>query len=164
MEKGFILPGGVYVQAIDTGSRRNENGEIIRPEITAADYPAGTVEVPLKPGSDHHWTGSAWEHRAPAIVPADLSPPQFEYLLARTGFGDVWDAMAAQAKASGDLATFAALKAERSRSRFVLDIVISQIAAFRSILPPEAEGVDLSESAVRAAWAEAEQYGGLGNG
>ena len=27
-----------------------------------AKYPAGTVEVPLKPGTDYEWIGTEWLH------------------------------------------------------------------------------------------------------
>lgn len=49
MEKGFILPNGIYVQAVDAE------------HLTAANYPEGAIEVPLKPGSNYEWSGSKWE-------------------------------------------------------------------------------------------------------
>ena len=101
---------------------------------------------------------------APDPVPVDLSPAQFEYLLALTGFGEVWDAIAGQAKAAGDTSTFAALTAERRRGRFVLAVVLDVAARFRAAAAQIAPDVDLSDAAIRAAWDEAAQYGGLSNG
>lgn len=65
MEKGFILPGGQYVQAIDAGEKRDDEGKVTRPERTAADYPEGTIEVPLNPGPEYDWDGSQWVHTPP---------------------------------------------------------------------------------------------------
>lgn len=147
MEKGFYHPERGYWQTIGEPSQEIRDS-----------YPEGTQEVPLKPSADHHWEGGEWVYRAPPYVPSDLSPPQFEYLLALTGFGEVWDGLAAQAKASGDMETFAALTAERRRSRFRLETVLSVVARFADQAP---EGVDLSEGAIRAAWKAAEGYRGF---
>ena len=152
MEKGFILPNGQYVQAIEAA------------HLSAADYPAGTVEVPLRPSAHHHWEGGAWVYRAPPYAPRDLTPAQFEYLLALTGFGAVWDAIAGDAAAGGDMVTYAALMAERKRSRFRLDTVLSVVAQFADQAAAIAPEVNLSETAIRAAWKKAEEYGGLGDG
>lgn len=146
MEKGFILPGGQYVQAID------------EEKVDLSFYPAGTQEVPLRPSGNHHWESGQWVYHAPPYVPRDLSPPQFEYLLSLTGFGEVWDQIAADAKAAGDRATYAALMAERRRSRFRLDVVLAVVAKFADQVPPD---VDLSEATIRDAWKQAEQFGGL---
>lgn len=91
-------------------------------------------------------------------APRDLSPVQFEYLLSLTGFGEVWDQIAADAKAAGDRATYAALMAERKRARFRLDVVLAVVARFADQVPQD---VDLSEATIRAAWKDAEQFGGL---
>ena len=97
----------------------------------------------------------------PPAEPRFLTPPQFEFLLALTGFGEVWDALADAAKAQGDMATFAALRAERVRSRFLLDVVLSVVDRFRDQAAQIAPEVDLSEAAIMAAWDQAEVYGGL---
>jgi hypothetical protein len=90
---------------------------------------------------------------------ADLSPVQFAYLLAKTGFGDIWQAMENQAKAGGDLETYASLRAERARSRFNLERTLGMVAAFRD-LSNAVSDADLSNEAVRAAWREATQFKG----
>lgn len=97
----------------------------------------------------------------PPDLPARLSPPQFEFLLTLTGFGDVWDALADQAKATGDLHVYAALRAERKRSRFNLDRVLKVVAAYADAAAQIAPDVDLSETAIRTAWEQAEQFEGL---
>ncbi|WP_444460320.1 DUF4376 domain-containing protein [Rhodobacter capsulatus] len=55
MEYGFFHPARGYWQTTDVPS----------PEALAA-YPEGTVEVPLRPGADHVWTGESWD---PAPLP-----------------------------------------------------------------------------------------------
>lgn len=59
MEHGFFHPARGYWQTIGT------------PEAALrTTYPEGTVEVPLRPGADHLWTGEGWEP-APARVTVD---------------------------------------------------------------------------------------------
>jgi len=94
-------------------------------------------------------------------APRNLTPAQFEYLLALSGFGAVWDAIAGDAAAGGDMETYAALMAERKRSRFRLDTVLAVVAQFADQAAAIAPEVDLSEAAIRAAWKQAEEYRGL---
>ena len=94
-------------------------------------------------------------------APSDLSPTRFEFLLALTGFGEVWDAIAQQAKNSGDRSTYAALMAERKRSVFKLDRVLVVVEQFRDQAATAFPDVDLSEKAIRDAWKQAETYKGL---
>ena len=54
MEHGFFHPERGYWQT--TGE---PSAEIL------ATYPAGTVEVPLKPGADYEWQDGAWVHVPP---------------------------------------------------------------------------------------------------
>lgn len=49
-EHGFFHPSRGYWQTISTPS-----------PATLAGYPAGTTEVPLKPGADFDWDGEAWQ-------------------------------------------------------------------------------------------------------
>lgn len=56
MEHGFFHPSRGYWQTIGEPS-----SEIL------ATYPAGTVEVPLKPSADHEWQDGAWVHVPPTI-------------------------------------------------------------------------------------------------
>jgi hypothetical protein len=54
MEKGLFHPSRGYWQTTD------------EPPQSAIDgYPAGTVEVPLKPGAGYEWDGSAWVYTPP---------------------------------------------------------------------------------------------------
>lgn len=92
-----------------------------------------------------------------------LSPPQFAYLLALTGFDDVWDTLEKHFKAK-DRAQYASLKAERSRSYFVLSRTLEIVATFRPMAAQIAPDTDLSEKAIRDGWAKAETFGGQGHG
>jgi hypothetical protein len=58
MECGFFHPDRGYWQTIGEPSA----------EIREA-YPAGTVEVPLKPGPNTEWTGTEWVPSGPAPEP-----------------------------------------------------------------------------------------------
>ena len=57
MEQGFFHPERGYWQTISEPS-----SEML------ASYPAGTVQVPLKPGADFEWDGVAWIATIPAPV------------------------------------------------------------------------------------------------
>lgn len=60
MEHGFFHPERGYWQTISEPS----------PEMLAS-YPAGTLQVPLKPGAGFTWTGNTWappELVAPVVV------------------------------------------------------------------------------------------------
>ena len=50
MEKGFFHPERGYWQA-----KAEPSAEVL------AAYPAGTVEVPLKPGANFEWVGGSWQ-------------------------------------------------------------------------------------------------------
>ena len=66
MEHGFYHLAHGYWQTTDAP-----------PADIRAAYPEGTVEVPLRPGADHLWTGESWEP-APArrSVDQDLQKAQ----------------------------------------------------------------------------------------
>lgn len=49
MERGYFHASRGYWQTISEPSLQ-----------ILADYPEGTVEVPLKPDADHEWNGSEW--------------------------------------------------------------------------------------------------------
>jgi hypothetical protein len=57
MEHGFFHPDRGYWQ---TNSEPNSD--------TMAMYPEGTVEIPLKPGSNFDWDGEAWTESGPLDV------------------------------------------------------------------------------------------------
>ena len=86
--------------------------------------------------------------------PPELTPRPFEWLLAHTGLEDVWDAVEARAKADGDRALYANLKAQRAASSFVLATTLAfknepAVLAITAAVAPDA---DLSDAAVGAAW------------
>lgn len=57
MDRGFFHPERGYWQA--TG----DDSDAMQAAVDA--YPAGTVEVPLRPSPDHQWDGAAWVYVAP---------------------------------------------------------------------------------------------------
>ena len=78
MELGSYHPDQVYWQAIDGDA-----------ETLLAGYPEGTVEVPLKPGSDYEWQNGAWVHVTPApAVPDRVTSRQFKLQLLAAGLLD----------------------------------------------------------------------------
>lgn len=90
MDIGFYHPDRGYWQAIDGDA-----------EKLLPTYPAGTVQVPLKPGADYEWQDDAWVYvkpdPAPAPVPASISRRQFYEQLADIGKitqGEAFDATA----------------------------------------------------------------------
>ena len=89
-EKGFILPSGEYIQAID-GNRAN-----------LSDYPGGTVEVPLKPGAYFEWDGSAWVEEVPP-EPVPLSITMRQLLIGLMGAEWITPAQADAWSADGTL-------------------------------------------------------------
>jgi hypothetical protein len=89
-------------------------------------------------------------------APSDLTPRRFEWLLAFTGLGDVWDALAAELK-STDRAMFAQLKAQRSALSFSQDKTLRLIAMFAETAQRVAPDADLSDKAIKDAWKLAER-------
>jgi hypothetical protein len=62
MEHGFFHPERGYWQTTNAP-----------PQDILDSYPEGTVEVPLKPGADYDWDGSAWVYTPPPPPsPAEL--------------------------------------------------------------------------------------------
>lgn len=106
MEVGFYHPDRGYWQAIDVKDepitivvepeRFGDEGEVI-PAVTRqstqhselmASYPAGTVEVPLKPGERFVWSGVAWIELPPEPepVPAEVNRRQILTALGMRGW------------------------------------------------------------------------------
>ncbi|MHA7852188.1 DUF4376 domain-containing protein [Roseovarius sp.] len=57
-------------------------------------YPAGTVEVPLRPGQDYEWSGSEWVYSPPPVTTDQVNAERDRRLAAGavvtvTGYGDV---------------------------------------------------------------------------
>jgi hypothetical protein len=126
------------------------------PDDVLSSYPRGTIETPLPPAPNYDWNGAEWVQRPPAPVgPADLSPAQFEWLLAFTGLGDVWDGIEAALKDT-DRATYAAIRMQRKRSVYQLDVTLQEVAKMRPVAAKIAPDVDLSDAAIKAAWDLAE--------
>lgn len=79
MDLGFYHPDHGYWQAID--------GD---PEKLLATYPAGTVQVPLKPGADYEWRDGAWAYvdPPPPPIPDRVTARQFKLQLLSAGLLD----------------------------------------------------------------------------
>lgn len=79
MEKGLLLPSGDYVQVVAAE------------QVSLSNYPDGTVEVPLKPGTGYEWTGDGWvlaeAHRAElrSDALARVDDEHANYLVTLTG-------------------------------------------------------------------------------
>lgn len=88
----------------------------------------------------------------PPLNDRDLSKPEFEYLLAVTGLDDVWDALEVSLKAT-NTPLYATLKSQRAKTRFRLDLTLGFVASVKTLGESLVPGSDLSETAIRAAWA-----------
>lgn len=140
MTRGLFHPDRGYWEVI---------GDI---DAALAVAPAGTVETGIRPNPWARWDGSRWiAGEQPPAPPPSLSPARFEWLLAYTGLGDVWDALEAELRLV-DRAQFAAVRAQRRKSVYDLDATLSAVGTWREHAARFADGVDLSETAIRAAW------------
>lgn len=78
MEHGFFHPERGYWQAI--------GGD---PEDLLPTYPEGTIQVPVKPGSDYGWQDGDWIYVEPGPeiepVPDEISTKQFFMALEKAG-------------------------------------------------------------------------------
>jgi len=103
------------------------------------------------------WTFDGKNFTAPAPEPEtapNLTPARFEWLLAFTGLGDVWDALEGALK-STDRAQFALVKSQRAKTTFNQAATLALVAQFRPVAAKLAPDVDLSDRAIIAAWAQA---------
>jgi hypothetical protein len=146
-EKGFFHPELGYWQ------------EVAEVEDEQPSRPNGTIEVPLKPGENYEWRDGDWQEVAVEEPAPELSPRQFEWLLAISELDTVWDAVQHQAKASGNLALYANLKAQRSASAFILATTLSfkNEPLVQQIAGQAAPDADLSDDRIRDLWNQASQ-------
>lgn len=136
------------------------NGQFLGVFAGGAMPSSEAIEVPtMQPVPGAIWIGDAWQE--PEASPPVLDSAQFEFLLALTGFGAVWDQLAQAAKNAGDLATYAGLIAERKRASFIQSRTLEVVAQFRDQAAQIAPEVDLSDNAILAAWDQAAAWGGL---
>jgi hypothetical protein len=90
----------------------------------------------------------------------DFRPLDFEWLLAFSGLGDVWDMIEAQLKET-DRARYADVRAQRRAEVYRLEATLQIVAGLRDFAASVAPEVDLSEAAIKAAWtATLERTGG----
>lgn len=115
--------------------------------------PPGATECPTAPQSaEARWVDDAWvEPDPPAPV---LDAPRFEYLLAFTGLDDVWDALFSALRVS-DRAAYAALKAQRAKGAFHLDVTLALVETYRTQAELAAPEADLSAETIKSAWMQA---------
>ncbi len=102
--------------------------------------------------------GGIAEYVAPPDVAPDperdLSPARFEWLLAKTGLGDAWDALEAVTH-DADRDTYAVLKGQRAQPVFRLAKVLASVEGMAPMIAQIAPEADISETTIRAAWAQA---------
>lgn len=167
-EDAWLVPANATNEApptVATGQAAVfENGAwVVKNDLRGAKWweADGTAHVIEAIGEDIPANGLSVE--PPPPPPTDderfLTPVQFEYMLANAGFDDVWGALEVAAKPA-DRAQFAMLKAERVRPKFQLARTLQIVATFRDTAAQLVPGFDLSEAAIRAAWDQAETYGG----
>lgn len=84
----------------------------------------------------------------------DLTKPQFEWLLGRTGLDDVWSALEVNLKGV-DRETYATLQFQRNQTNFRLPVTLKFILDLSDQIALVAPDTDLSEPTIRAAWAQA---------
>ena len=106
------------------------------------------------------WNGTEWTKNPNADAPS-LTSAQFEWLLAYTGFADLWEALEKAAKGE-DRVRYAALKAERANTEFRLKRALAVVATFRPIAAQIMPEIDLSDDAIKAAWMQAADFKGIG--
>ena len=148
MEKGFYHPERGYWQTLSEPS-----------ESVVAAYPLGTLQVQLRPDQDYQYINGAWVYVEPEPAPyvaSDLSPRRFEYLLAVTGLGYVWDAIQADLEGR-DVEAYAQLAAQRSAGSFSQVKTLAFVAMFKPTADKVAPDIDLSDAAIKAAWKKAEK-------
>lgn len=124
-------------------------------------YDASGNYVGIVVATQEQFNGSGYaEGAAPPVSPIDpvLTPRQFEWLLAFTGLGDIWDALEADTKAT-DRGAYAQLRAERRSAAFHLPETLAIVSKFRPAAAAIYPNADLSDTAIKTAWAQAAQYG-----
>eukprot|EP00752_Nemacystus_decipiens_P019183 g17239.t1 len=94
----------------------------VRQPLQAANVPA--IEA---------WVETAYA--VPEVIP-ELSPDQFEYLLALTGLEDVWDAVEADLKANNRPA-YATLRAQRKKASFAFEVAMGFVEQFAASIPSD---------------------------
>lgn len=81
----------------------------------------------------------------------DLSPSEFEYLLAYTGLEDIWYSLEQNYKPS-DRAKYAFLRGLRKKQAFTQGTTLQLVAQFRPAAAAINPDLDLSDTAIKAAW------------
>jgi hypothetical protein len=95
------------------------------------------------------------EARALADAPKVLSKVRFEWMLAITGLDRAWTALEDWAVVTAP-ETYAALRANRAATTFRQDKTLAMIAELRQVLDQIAPEFDLTDQAIKDAWAQAE--------
>jgi hypothetical protein len=141
-EQYFVTKAGVLIGIFGNGA-----------------FPDGEfIEVPTLPeNAADTWDGAAW---VPANIPPVLTPKQFRFLLAYTGFQEVWDGLELVLKDTNRTA-YAGLVAERASASFRLAETLALVNGFADQVAQIAPDVDLSEQTIRDAWAVAANHKGL---
>lgn len=118
----------------------------------------GWAEAPddTLPGDELQEDGSFYRPAPPEPSGSNPDDPltrvQFEAMLAITGLEDVWSAVEAWAKLN-NLPLYARLRGQRVNQTFRLEVTLDFVAEIRSLAAFLGIETDLSDEAIRTAWA-----------
>lgn len=121
------------------------------PGMVAIERPSALVDGVLTQQWD---LVPAPEPEPVAIEMPVLNPAQFAFLLAATGYDDLWSGIEAKAKAV-DLQAFATLRGLRARDSFRWDETLRLIGQFAEFLP---EGAVIDPEALADYWLRAAAF------
>ena len=133
----------------------DENGNYYETTVDV-ETPAGQQVVTQRPSVDWIRSGNSWVYVEPTPEPIDLERDldkrEFEMLLAASGLEDVWGVLETYLK-TNDTATYAMIRGERNRTNFRLAQTLVFVEQMRPVLAQLLPDTDLSDDAVKAAWA-----------
>lgn len=94
---------------------------------------------------------------APQPGPPELSPRQFEWLLAYSGLEDIWDAVRDGAKGQGNMKLYADLRAQERAGEYFLEktLAFKNSPVVKSVITSVAPRADLSDARITTLWYEA---------
>ncbi len=157
----FLLnPDGSVPPNTDLAALKRLGVELVMPSPMPQAYGMIAVERPAQ--LINNVLTQVWELQ-PALEPEpeteapimpDLSPAQFEFLLALSGYDLLWDGIEQQAR-QADIEAYAMLRGLRARSVFRWDETIRLIQEFSLYLP---EGVSINPELLSQLWLRASTF------
>lgn len=126
------------------------------------------MTVPDDPGNRHRAAIAEWEAEGNTIPPYQepqktqaeldeaniISSVRFRYLLALTGWEDVWSDVEEYLKAN-DRNKYAVLTAQKNAQSYRLSVTLKFLSDVKAITDQLHPNIDLSEATVREAWENA---------